>query len=292
MLSRRRPFALWLALVGLAAVPAPAAGQNEPAFDGGTLYGGGQVGGTIDRPRVQFMTARSSNDGAHVRVQAHFLANCPGVDGPLFAFVSVTLPVDAERSFQGSGEYRAGPDDGDYTISGRFVTGDVVTGTARLTMTTTFEGRPVSCDTGLFSWQARDPLHRPGSGRFARGTSYLGTTTQAFPAMIRTARRGRTVTLGAFEYELDCEQRGKVFASLDIGPLDVSRRGAFSAATPYATAGPDGSTLRISIELSGRFTARVVRGTLSGTARMVRDGNVIDRCRLDRIRWSSERARR
>jgi hypothetical protein len=291
MPQRRRHLPLLLAIAGLAAGPAPAASQNGPAFDNGTLFGGGRVAGTVDNARVQFMAARSSNDGGHVRIQAHFLPRCSGVDSPLFAFVTAVLPVGGDRTFQGSGEYQSGPDDGDYTIGGRYVNDDVVAGTARLTMTTTFEGRALSCDTGLFSWQARDPLHRPGSGRFARGARYLGATNQAFPAMIRTARRGRRVALGALEYELGCDQREKVFSSVNIGPIDVTRRGRFSGAAPYSEAGPDGSTLRVSLELSGRFAARALRGTLSATARMVRDGEVIDRCRLNGMRWAAERAR-
>ena len=76
-----------------------------------------------------------------------------------------------------------------------------------------------------------------------------------------------------------------------LAPLDSSTAVAFRDTCDYR-ARPEGYTARIHVAVKGWWAAPGDRwhGWFSVRVRVVKDGSVVDTCRLRRLRWSAGRA--
>jgi hypothetical protein len=86
-----------------------------------------------------------------------------------------------------------------------------------------------------------------------------------------------------------CDNGGRYSSrTIFLAPLDSSTAVDFRDTGDYR-ARPDGYTARIHVAVSGWWSAPGDRwhGRFSVRVRVVKDGSVVDTCRLRRLRWSA-----
>ncbi len=289
-MSRASRIGLTAALA--AAMLAPPAAALPPGRSG--LYGGGAM-----RDYVQFVSLRVLPGGA-LAAHATLVTSCaPRFGDALTESVSVrNVRLSDEGRYSATTSFTDELEPGVPTVGGlraegtiefsaRILPGGLARGSVRVRST---YGDPATgaelsrCDTGGIRWEARRPAPDAGSGRPApRARTYLGTTSQDEPFVMRVARRGRLVNRAGMTVRVGCPS--------GIGlPLDVVahrvpvRRGRFGATDeferPYTY--PDGSEVveRYAWKLRGRFGRSGARGTfeLHGEVRRKRDGESIGSC--------------
>ena len=109
--------------------------------------------------------------------------------------------------------------------------------------------------------------------------------------------RAVSVTTGADDlvdrvrvaWRAPCRNGHYVSRTLFLAPLDVSERDRFEHAGSYRSRLKDGYRARHTVFVRGRLGADDRwRGVFRVRTRVGREGRVIDRCGLERLRWSAE----
>ena len=88
-----------------------------------------------------------------------------------------------------------------------------------------------------------------------------------------------------------CQEGHYVSRTLFPPPFDVSKKNRFEDTGTYSTETQDGYHARHTVFVRGRLRANGRwRGVFRVTARVRKDGRVVDTCRLKRVRWSAGEA--
>jgi hypothetical protein len=122
----------------------------------------------------------------------------------------------------------------------------------------------------------------------ADARTWRGETEQGRTASVRTGADD-LVNLVRVGWRAPCRKGHYVSRTLFLPPLDVSEPDRFEDAGSYWSRLDDGYRARHIVFVRGRLGADDRwRGVFRVRTRVRRDGRVIDRCRLDRVRWSAE----
>jgi hypothetical protein len=122
----------------------------------------------------------------------------------------------------------------------------------------------------------------------ADATTWRGKTEQGRAASVRTGADD-LVNQVRVAWRAPCRKGHYVSRTLFVPPLDVSQPDRFEHAGSYRSRLKDGLRARHTVYVRGRLGADDRwHGVFRVRTRVRRDGRVIDRCRLDRVRWSAE----
>jgi hypothetical protein len=124
----------------------------------------------------------------------------------------------------------------------------------------------------------------------ADAKTWRGKTNQGRMVSVRTGADDlvNQVRVG---WRAPCKKGHYVSRTLFPPPFDVSETDVFEDAGTYTTDTQDGYRARHTVFVRGRLGADGRwRGTFRVTARVRRNGRVVDRCRLKRVRWSAGEA--
>ena len=122
----------------------------------------------------------------------------------------------------------------------------------------------------------------------ADAKTWRGKTKQGRAVSVRTGADDlvNQVRVG---WRAPCRKGHYVSRTLFLPPLDVSEPDVFEHAGSYRTRLKDGYRARHTVRVRGTLGAGDRwTGTFRVTTRVRRGGQVIDRCRLQRVRWSAE----
>jgi hypothetical protein len=289
------------ALLLLAALGATATALAQAAprasFQGGTVYGGGQIGERSSDP-LHFVRIRVSRNRGALRFFASFNTGCTGRRERYVANTTQEVPLASDGRLAGGGVHRAagsgGSQEGTWSFSGRFRGRDVATGTARLQMTVRLkDGQSFQCDTGVVRWTVRDPLRAPGTGALGRARTYFGHSEKrvrrprAAPLLLRVSRGARSLALSYLQ-NVRCQVRGLEFVTHSVRGVPIERGGSFRERTAF-TEDLGEETERVTVSVLGRFNRSRVSGRLRVRVRILRDGRQVDRCDSGRLAWAAER---
>jgi hypothetical protein len=271
--------------------------ERQASFEGGTVYGGGQIGQRDSDP-LHFIRIRVSRERGVMRFFASFNAACTGRQERQVANARQEVPLASDGRFAGGGVHRdagsGGSQEGTWSFNGRFRGRDVATGTARLQMTVRLnDGQTYQCDSGVVRWTVRDPLRAPGTGALGRARTYFGHSEKrgprprAAPLLLRASSGARSLAMSYFQY-VRCKVRGVDFVSHSVTGLPIKRGGSFRERTSFSEDLGE-ETGRVTITVLGRFSRPRVSGRLRVRIRILRDGRRVDRCDSGRIAWAAER---
>ena len=301
------PSLLLLVIVPLLALtesaPALAQAPAPPSFQGGTVYGGGQLGRRSPERRIRFVSVRVSPERRLLRFYARFDAACPGLSQGAAVSRIKEVPLAADGRFSGAEAYTEAGDlasqQGTWQFGGRFRGTDLARGTVRFQFTLRLsDGRSFQCDSGVVRWTVRDPLRAPGSGALRRSGAYVGHSAKPAPLprfaplLLRVSRDARRVATVAFVQTVRCRDNREHTVDPALLNTRISRRRRSFAGTASYTNSSGGQTERITVTVKGRFTRRRVVGHLLVRTRIVRAGRQVDACDSGRIRWAAENAGR
>jgi len=111
-------------------------------------------------------------------------------------------------------------------------------------------------------------------------------------------KQGRAVTVktGADDlvnrvrvgWRAPCEKGHYVSRTLFLPPLDVAEDAAFEDAGTYESKVPGGYKARHTVFVRGALDEDRWTGTFRVRTRVIRDGKEVDRCKLERVRWTAE----
>jgi hypothetical protein len=293
-----------LSLLALAAsAPALAQAPAPPSFQGGTVYGGGQIGKRFASQKIRFVSIRVSPERSLLRFYAEFDVACAGLPQGALASRIKEVPLTSDGSFAGDEEYVDAGDvatqQGTWQFRGRFRERDVARGTVRFRFTLHLnDGRSFQCDSGVVRWTVRDPLRAPGSGVLRRAGAYFGHSAKPIPLpkfaplLLRVSRDRERVAVMAFIQEVRCRDNREHSVGPALGNFPISRRRHSFGGTASYSNRFGGQTERITVTIRGRFTRRRASGHLRVKTRIVRDGRQIDECDSGRLRWAAESAGR
>jgi hypothetical protein len=122
----------------------------------------------------------------------------------------------------------------------------------------------------------------------ADATTWRGKTDQGRAASVQTGADDLVIQVRV-AWRAPCRKGTYVSRTLFVPPLDVSETDRFEHAGTYRSRLKDGYRARHTVYVRGRLGADDHwRGVFRVRTRVRRDGRVIDRCRLDRVRWSAE----
>ena len=123
--------------------------------------------------------------------------------------------------------------------------------------------------------------------RLPGGARYAGETEEGRDVSVRLGESGRLVARLRISYTLTCDNGAEGTPSTTVFDIPIRDRGRFSYKGTYRGR-EDGARNRV--ELSGRVTRRVAKGTFQLTARGRPEGSdekVV--CRTELLSWRAER---
>ena len=85
-----------------------------------------------------------------------------------------------------------------------------------------------------------------------------------------------------------CQKGRYVSRTLFLPPLDVSEPDRFEDAGTYTSNVPGGYKARHTVFVRGVLSDDAWAGTFRVRTRVTRDGEEVDRCKLERVRWTAE----
>jgi hypothetical protein len=122
----------------------------------------------------------------------------------------------------------------------------------------------------------------------ADATTWRGKTNQGRAVSVRTGADD-LVNQVRVSWRAPCRKGDYVSRTLFQPPLDVSEPEVFEDAGTYRKRLPGGYRARHTVFVRGRLGADDRwTGVFRVRTRVSRDGHVVDRCRLRRVRWSAE----
>jgi hypothetical protein len=126
-----------------------------------------------------------------------------------------------------------------------------------------------------------------GASAAAEAKTWRGETEQGRAVSVRTGADDlvNQVRVG---WRAPCRKGHYVSRTLFVPPLDVSEPDRFEHAGSYRSRLKDGYRARHTVYVRGRLGADDRwRGTFRVRTRVRRDGRLVDRCRLDGLRWEA-----
>ncbi len=123
----------------------------------------------------------------------------------------------------------------------------------------------------------------------AAAATYKGKTKQGRKAVVMTDADG-IVTRVKLGWKATCDEGTYTSRTIFLPPFDTSTSTEFAYAGGY-TARPDGYVSAIRVSLHGRWVEESDRwrGTFGVRVRVRQDGELVDTCRLKKLRWSAGR---
>jgi hypothetical protein len=122
----------------------------------------------------------------------------------------------------------------------------------------------------------------------AEAKTWRGETEQGRAVSVRTGADDlvNQVRVG---WRAPCRKGHYVSRTLFVPPLDVSKRDRFEHASSYRSRLNDGYRARHTVYVRGSLGAGDRwTGTFRVKTRVLRDGRVVDRCKLEGVSWSAE----
>ena len=117
----------------------------------------------------------------------------------------------------------------------------------------------------------------------ADAATWKGKTRQGRAAVVRTDSGG-VVDRVRIGWKAHCANGEYKSRTLFVAPLDSATATSFAHAGNYRGR-PEGYKARIWVRVSGTLADDVWRGTFRVRVRVSRNGEVVDTCRLKRLRW-------
>ena len=122
----------------------------------------------------------------------------------------------------------------------------------------------------------------------ADAKTWRGKTNQGREVTVRTGADD-LVDQVRVSWRAPCKKGHYVSRTLFEPPLDVSETDVFEHSGTYRKRLPDGYRARNTVFVRGTLDADDTwHGTFRVRTRVTRDGEVVDRCRLKRVRWEAE----
>ena len=145
------------------------------------------------------------------------------------------------------------------------------------------------------------PLGAPAASRHdvgaagrapATGTSFGGITSQSFPIVVETAKRGRQVARTTIAIRLTCAGGAFITTPDSFEKLAISKKGKFGASFGPATIrNDDGTTTDLEGTISGAFNSSRTRASGKWSFRATDHdaaGAVSDTCDSGNVSWSAK----
>lgn len=262
-----------LALAALAAcLAAPAPALALPA--GAAVLSGGSIGTRFDPPHIsnRFTQVRLAADGSSLTFYGDWQVRCGGDRRDAVAIKATDVAIAPDGGFVATGTLKGssiyGSQEGNFSISGRFVNDHLALGGGRASVRVRrSDGKRYDCASGDVRFTLIDSAHP--SARVRPGiTAFFGTSKQGFPTMLRIARDGRSLRQGALEYTVSCRAlKGGAPVAFEAmpGPIRIGRDGSFARTQRFETRFfVPGRLARFRTELRGRFAG----GKLAGAWRI------------------------
>ncbi len=291
----RRPLALFVAFVIVAATAGVAFGDAAPAPAGN--LGGGAIAVPVSERTVAKDMLLSIRTGTEGRI---------GVEGQIYAScglgtISGDAKVGSDGRFTLRGAVTRRPLVGTSHRSTFVVKGSLLadggTGTASVKLRVRTKGRATrTCTSRTVTWTVRRPADAvaaaPGP---AEATLYGLTSQKAARArqgiVLHAASGGRRIERATFGYRANCE-RDRIVESDDVNispEFDVAADGSFRAVERFKATFAD-VIVRTTVVLRGQFDAAgSAAGKLSVTERYAsrRSGKRVDVCATGTRSWSA-----
>ncbi len=121
----------------------------------------------------------------------------------------------------------------------------------------------------------------------ADARTWKGKTKQDRTVTVRTGADDR-VNRVRVSWRAPCEKGHYVSRTLFLPPLDVAEADAFEDGGTYESKVPGGYKAKHTVFVRGALDEDRWAGTFRVRTRVIRDGKEVDRCRLERVRWTAE----
>jgi hypothetical protein len=121
----------------------------------------------------------------------------------------------------------------------------------------------------------------------ADARTWRGTTKQGRAVSVTTGADG-LVNQVRLNWRAPCRKGRYVSRTVFLPPFDVSQANVFEDAGTYRSRVPGGYRARHRVFVRGALGADDRwRGVFRVRTRVLREGRLVDRCRLERLRWSA-----
>lgn len=121
----------------------------------------------------------------------------------------------------------------------------------------------------------------------ADARTWRGKTTQGRAVTVATGADG-LVERVRVSWRAPCRKGRYVSRTLFLPPFDVSEQARFEDAGSYRSRVEGGYRARHRVLVRGRRDGDRWRGTFRVRTRVLREGRLVDRCGLRRVRWTAE----
>jgi hypothetical protein len=285
-------------LLGTACVLGAALALVATAADGqaplpGVLLGGGRLGPRYVNPHVDahLTSLVTSADGTTVTFYGDWAARCPGQVEPITAsFVARDVPVAEDGSFAAAGEFSGEDFDGSYSVAGLFTAPRSATGSGRAVVTLHVGDQTITCTTPSVDWEVRGGARLKGPARPVPSGAYYGTTSDAFPLVLRVSKSSRKLAQVALLWDARCHSLPDGAGGLaDSPPTTIGKSGRFTVTFTIVGEPAAGQVAVSTATLRGTFGTGNVAGTFQATTRVQSfvDGSVLDSCSTGPVSWAA-----
>ena len=121
----------------------------------------------------------------------------------------------------------------------------------------------------------------------ADARTWQGKTKQGRAVTVKTGADD-LVNRVRVSWRAPCEKGHYVSRTLFLPPLDVAEAATFEDAGTYESKVPGGYKARHTVFVRGALDEDSWAGTFRVRTRVIRDGKEVDRCKLERVRWTAE----
>jgi hypothetical protein len=121
----------------------------------------------------------------------------------------------------------------------------------------------------------------------ARAETWRGKTEQGRTVWVRTGDDDRVQRVSV-SWKAPCRKGSYTSRTVFLRPFDVSAAAEFEDRGSYRVSVKGGYRARHTVFVRGRLEDDRWTGTFRVRTRVTKDGRVVDRCRLERLRWTAE----
>jgi hypothetical protein len=123
--------------------------------------------------------------------------------------------------------------------------------------------------------------------RVAEAETWRGKTEQGRTAWVRTGDDDRVQRVSV-SWKATCEKGSYMSRTVFLRPLDVSDEAEFEDSGSYRVSVKGGYRARHRVFVRGTLEDGRWTGSFRVRTRVTKDGRLVDRCRLERLRWTAE----
>jgi hypothetical protein len=121
----------------------------------------------------------------------------------------------------------------------------------------------------------------------AEARTWRGETKQGRTVTVRTGGNDRVERVRV-SWRASCEKGSYMSRTVFRRPFDVSEAAEFEDSGTYRVTVPGGYRARHSVSVRGTLEDDRWSGSFSVRTRVTRGGRLVDRCKLERVRWTAE----